>query len=324
MPMEHIEWILREVGRDGKKCRSIDMFLNGDGLTEPRLADICHLSKKYAPYVSTQTFTCGVHQENTPLLLNPDLDSVCFTISGYNRESYLRSHRADNYDTDVKTLSTFLKKKRSTQRCEVHCVVNKYNYQSIKDWWRSFEWAAELGCRRVLSPLVASVTNKPSLEAADGLPLNQVQRDIFEVSGASGEMWNTNNITYPDPCVLWHNCSFEADKAGTYALQCCNWADSRQWNYGTVKDFIKYGLTLKEYWFERQSNLQNNPLCRECNMKAPDSRQRLDWVREHLGSYPLPKNTYLNHEPHPRCDLHYIERGGKRQAEFLWLESWGG
>lgn len=286
MPMEDIEWILREVGRDGKKCKSIDMFLNGDGLTEPRLSEICKLSKKQAPYVTTQTFTCGVNQKNLPNLLNRDLDSVCFTISGHNREVYKLSHRADNYQTATATLAMFLNQKRSTQRCEVHCVVNKYNYQFIREWWESFEWAAKMGCRRVLSPLVASTTNKPSSEAAQGLPLEQVQKDIFSVSGDKGAMWDTTKISFPDPCVLWHNCSFEVDvidgKAESFALQCCNWADSKKWNYGLISEFREKGISLKQYWRERQLNLQDNLLCRDCNMKSPDVVSRLDWVKNHL------------------------------------------
>lgn len=286
MPMEDIIWILKEVGRDGRKCRSLDMFLNGDGLTEPRLTEICRLSKKYAPFVSTQTFTCGVRQENWPVLVDSDLDCVCFTISGHNREVYEKVHGADNFNEAVGTLSHFLERKRSSQRCEVHCVVNKYNIRFMREWWDSFEWAAKKGCRRVLSPLVASTYNKPSSEAAEGLELSKVQQNIFSISGDAGAMWDTTKIPFPDPCVLWHNSSFEVDLVGgkpvSYALQCCNWSDSKKWNYGTIAEFRKQGISLKEYWRNRQVNLMDNPLCAECNMKSSEVAARLGWVKRHV------------------------------------------
>ena len=82
----------------------------------------------------------------------------------------------------------------------------------------------------------------------------------------------SQKIPYPDPCVLWHNCSF--DVSGAF-LQCCNWCPVELVNYGTIPQFIKEGRTLKDVWQERLANRMKNPLCESCNMKSFDWRERL-------------------------------------------------
>ena len=61
MPIDMIELILKQAGQYGQRSMDLmDLFLNGDGLTEPRLPEIHRLSKKYLPDVPTQTFTNGI------------------------------------------------------------------------------------------------------------------------------------------------------------------------------------------------------------------------------------------------------------------------
>jgi hypothetical protein len=279
MPMEHIQWVIDEIGRDGTKLRFLDLFLNGDLSTEPRLPEICRYSKKVNPHVTLQSFTNGVNSEVVSLAVDSGLDNVCFTISAHTPELYKKVHGGDHFNDAVKHLKMVAERKKSG-RVEVHCVVTKTNYAYLDGWWGYFSVVKQEypNIKLVLSPLVASSTNLPSEIAAQTLKQEEVEWRILDVAGAKGKMWTAGTTPYPDPCVLWHNSSFSSYKGGT-ALQCCNWADEDQWNYGTIADFIKTGKTLKEYWFERLFNRQNNPLCQSCNMRHTDYKMRLEQMR---------------------------------------------
>lgn len=269
MPMEWIDWILKEVKRDGQKLYSIDMFLNGDGLTEPRLPEILGLSKLYNPRVVTQTFTNGTLPENAHNLIDKNLDSICFTISAHNRALYKLVHKGDKFQEAIKTLEYVIENRHSRETIEVHCVVTKTNFPYLNEWWNYF---SQYPIKKILSPLVASTENTPSLKATEGLEQRLVEKTISKIAAGNRIMWNSDNIPFPDPCVLWHNCSFDVEG---YFLQCCNWSPPEKVNYGTIHQFIVEDRTLKEVWMERLANRMRNPLCRSCNMKSKDWKQRL-------------------------------------------------
>jgi MoaA/NifB/PqqE/SkfB family radical SAM enzyme len=278
MPMEHIQWVIDEIGRDGAKLRVLNLFLNGDLSTEPRLPEIIRYSKQVNPHLPLKSFTNGVLPEVVSLAANKELDLVCFTISAHTPELYKKVHGGDHFCDAVKHLKMVAERRKG--RVEVHCVVTKNNYAYLDGWWEYFTQLKQEypNVTLVLSPLVASNSNLPSEIAAQTLKQEEVEHRIQEVAGAKGVMWNTTTLPYPEPCVLWHNSSFSSYKGGT-ALQCCNWADEDQWNYGTIADFIKTGKSLKEYWFERLFNRQNNPLCQSCNMRHTDYKMRLEQMR---------------------------------------------
>jgi len=270
MPIDMIELILKQAGQYGQRSMDLmDLFLNGDGLTEPRLPEIHRLSKKYLPDVPTQTFTNGIVFEGVENLLS--LDRICFTISAHNRELYKRIHGGDKFLQALKTLRYVIDHKKPHQRVEVHCVLTKDNYRFAQDWWNFFgkEYPEVV---RILSPLVASYDNLPSQNSLGGLNLDYLEDIVIKVAGREGRMWTRELIPDLKPCVLWDNMSVDVEG---WILQCCNWSPPEDWHYGNIYVMEKEGYTLKDSWRKRLENKMQNKLCSSCNMKHPNWKMRL-------------------------------------------------
>lgn len=274
MPLEWIRWIYRNIGVDGKQMYDIRPFLNGDALTEPRLPTILKMSKTYAPWLKTLTFTCGTLTENVGLLLDRNLDAICFTISAHTPSLYFKVHRGRKFENVMKSLKIILAKRLPHQTVEVHCVITKENFAYLQEWWDFF--GKFDGLKRVISPLVATYDNLPSKAAMGDLTLEQQEEALVKVADREGYMWTRPLIPYGMPCVLWGNCSFHVSGA---FLQCCNWSDYRNWNYGFIQEFIDEGRSLRSVWVERLANRMRNPVCRSCNLKHKDWRERLEKMK---------------------------------------------
>lgn len=270
MPTKYIELILKQVHRYGKNdINLIDFFLNGDGLTEPRLPELNRYSKKLLPYAITQTFTNGVLTENYEKLM--DLDRICFTISAHNQELYKIVHRGDRFNDVLKTLELVLDNRRQGQRVEVHCVLTKENVPYAKDWW-DFFGENYPDANRILSPLVASYDNLPSKESMGEYTLDELENIVIDVAGAEGRMWTRELIPDEKPCVLWDNMSIDVSGA---ILQCCNWSPPEDVNYGNIYEMEEKGYTLRDAWRKRLENRMQNKLCDSCNMKHPQYKERM-------------------------------------------------
>lgn len=281
MPTNIIELILDQVGRYGKnEMDLIDFFLNGDGFTEPRLPELHKYAKKVCPDAITQTFTNGILYKNYEAAL--PLDRVCFTISAHNRELYRIVHRGDKFLSALLGLELTLDNRRENQRVEVHCVLTKDNIPYAKDWW-AFFGKNYPDAVRILSPLVASYDNKPSLDSMGNYTLNDMEKLVIDIAGSEGRMWTRTLIPDEKPCVLFDNLSIDVGgyngKAQNYLLQCCNWSSPKDWNYGTVQQLIEEGRTLKDMWRKRLKNQMKNKLCDSCCMKHPQWQSRLAKMR---------------------------------------------
>lgn len=275
MPMEWIEWIAKQMAKYGKNMSFVDMFLNGDALAEPRLPEILHVIKKYCPWLYTQTFTCGTLPEKADLLVDKNLDSICFTVSAHTPELYMKIHRGNRFHDVLKTLDYVIENRHKTQKIEIHCVVTKDNYDCLEEWWRFFSTRFPEAVL-IFSALVRSYDNLPSIACFGNYTLKDIENRIKQVISnvqPHGIFWDTSNIPAKKPCVLWDNMSISVDG---YILQCCNWSPPHDWNYGTVEQYIREGRSLKDAWKEKQANKMRNKLCDSCNMKAPDWRQRLN------------------------------------------------
>lgn len=271
MPMEQIAWLLKQIGEYGKNMWYYTLFLNGDGLTDPRLPTILKMGKKYAPNTRNQTFTCGTQCQNAEWLCDSNLDWICVTCSASNSETYKRVHCGDQFDNVMRTMRYVTEHRKSNQELEVHFVITQNNFGDMQRWYsfmgREFpEW------RRVFSPLVASYDNSPSKRALGNLTLEMEEKAILDVD-PNAKFWNTHTTGLRQPCVLWNNGAVTCDG---YLLKCCNWADYLQHNYGNVADYMREGYTLKDYWMQRLANKHNNVLCRSCNLKHPQAKHRLN------------------------------------------------
>jgi len=270
MPMEGIEWIVDEMKRDGREMGFVDWFLNGDATTDDRLPDIYRLSKQRCPWLRTQNFTNGVLYEKRDMLVDQNLDMIAFTISAHTPNLYRKVHGGDRFNDAIKTLEWVLENRHKHQEVEVHMVLTRQNIHTTEEWYHFFSKYPDLN--RIISPLVASLDNKPSEKALDNLTLEDQENVIVDVAGERGRMWTRELIGDSKPCVLWDNMSIDVEG---YILQCCNWCDPTHINYGTIWEAMREDCTLKEIWKERLANRMRNPLCRSCNMKHPGWRQRL-------------------------------------------------
>ena len=271
MPMEQIEWLLKQIGQYGKNMWYYTLFLNGDGLTDPRLPEILKLGKQYAPNIKNQTFTCGTNTENAWMVCDKNLDWICVTLSAPNSEVYKKVHRGDQFENVIKTMEYITEHRKSNQILEVHYVITENNFGYMKKWY-DFIGAKFPDWRRVFSPLVASDDNGPSKKAMGNLTLEQEEKAILALDPNS-KFWNTQTTGLRQPCVLWNNAAVTCDG---FLLKCCNWSDYHLHNYGNIADYIKEGYSLKDFWMQRLANKHNNPLCRSCNLKHPQAKQRLD------------------------------------------------
>ena len=284
MPLKWIEWIILQFNKYGSGKPSdpyksacaefVTFFLNGDGLTDPRLPEVAKMQKKLAPWLNNQTFTCGANPQNAQWLCIPELDWVNFTVSAHNRELYRQVHGGDKFEAALKSMKYVSEHAPEKTKLEVHFVITERNIAYMKDWYE-FMHTNFPRFRKVFSPLVASTTNTWSIKALGNLTLEKEEIAIQEVNPHS-KFWNPESTEVKQPCVLWNNFSIKSDLT---LLQCCNWADPATWNYGKLPDIVNMGLDLRDIWQMRLANKQNNPLCASCNLKHPKWRNRLNAIQ---------------------------------------------
>lgn len=273
LQMDMIEWVLKDIGKYGKYLNFYTLFLDNDGLADDRLPDILKLGKQYAPDKKTQTFSCGVLTEKAHLAVDRNLDWFCITLSAPNPEVFKQIYHADKFANVIETMRYVTEHRHSGQQLEVHYVITEKNFDGMLDWWNLMakhfpEW------KRVFSPLVTSYDNTWSNNAMGKLTMQQ-QVEAIRAIDYESRFWDPLTTALNQPCVLWNNASINAHG---YMLQCCNWADYRQHNYGNLTEYMKEGRSIRDYWMERLANKQRNNLCRNCNLRREDYQQRLNRI----------------------------------------------
>lgn len=283
MPMDWIKWIFKDI--DNNMPNLLDgswppkqqtcLFLNGDWQNELRSEEILDEYRKQISWaLPSQVFTCGSKPDEAWRFCNPKLDWVCVTFSASNQEMYRRVHGGDKFHQVLKSMKYIDENAKPNQHLEVHYVVTKDNIDGLKQWYEMMakdfpNW------RRVMSPLVKSECNQRSVYSMGQLTLEQQEKAIAEVDPKS-HFWNHQNTALYQPCVLWNNAAVTCHGE---ILQCCNWDKADKWNYGYIQDYIDEGRSLKDYWMNRLANKQCNSLCRACNLRHPQYKQRLSNIK---------------------------------------------
>ena len=268
MPMDVVEWVFKDMARYGQHMWFWCDFLNGDGL-DPGLPAIRKLGKKYAPFVKSQTFTCGTRPENAELLCSKELDWINVTLSAPNDAVYRVVHRSTRFQDVLKTMRIISEKRLPHQRLEVHYVINQYNFAYMKEWLTLMktefpDWIPKF------SPLVNTGKDDPSNQACGALS-TQDQEDAIKEIGAE-PFWNRSELPYHVPCLLFHNASIDVEGR---LLQCCRW-DVPDFYYGNAREYIENGYSFRDYWMMKLANKLRNPFCDRCNLKAPNWKQKVD------------------------------------------------
>lgn len=281
MPMDWIEWIQKDMAKNMPRLldaswppkQQVCYFLNGDWQNEMRSEEILANHAKLLPWLPSQVFTCATKPEEAKRFVHPYLTWVCVTLSAPNAEIYKKVYHADKFDNVLKSMRYIDDHSYPHQKLEVHYVITQNNITGMKEWFdlihKEFpRW------RKIFSPLVKSESNEPSVKAMGNLTLEQQEQAIRNVNKYQG-FWDHRTTPFHQPCVLWNNAAITVHGD---ILQCCNWSEPKLWNYGNIQDYIAEGRSLKNYWMERLANKQRNSLCRQCNLKHPESKRRLEAI----------------------------------------------
>ena len=282
MPMDWIKWIFKDIAKHMPHLTNKEwpprqqtcLFLNGDWQNETRSQEILELYNNFLSWLPSQVFTCGTKPEQSWRFTNPKLNWVCVTCSAPDRETYKKVHGGDKFESVMETMRYIDTNAHSSQHLEVHCVVTKDNIESIGNWYKLMgekfpRW------RRVLSPLVKSQCNQRSVDSMGNLTVEEQEQRI-KLIDSKAQFWNHQTTALRQPCVLWNNAAITVHGE---VLQCCNWDAKDKWNYGYIQDYIDEGRSLKDYWLERLANKQRNSLCRACNLRHPQFKQRLNNIK---------------------------------------------
>lgn len=88
-----------------------------------------------------------------------------------------------------------------------------------------------------------------------------------------------DNLPMMLPCVLWAGASINVHGD---LLECCCWGAEKSLKYGNINEFMKEDKSIKDYWRKRLLNLQENDICRVCNLRHPECKQRLAMLKNQL------------------------------------------
>jgi radical SAM protein with 4Fe4S-binding SPASM domain len=282
--MDQIEWILQNINKYGSEMReaakkhmgygSWDPFLNGDPLANPRLPEIMRLGKKLAPGIDVEVYTCGSLTDNAWMLCSRDVDLLHVTLSAHNPEIYRKVHRGDQFGNVLRTLKYITENRKSNQKLYINYIMTETNIPYMHEWYKLIgdqfpDW------QRIFSPLIISPDNVYAKAALGKLSLQDQENAIRDINPDAG-MWYAESTSLRQPCALWANASVLAD--GTL-VKCCNWYDPEKHNYGNIKDYMKNGYDLHDFWMMRIANKHNNAVCESCTLRRADAKERLDKMK---------------------------------------------
>jgi hypothetical protein len=278
MSMEAIEYIQKDMAENMPRlhsnCQDCRYFLDGDPQNELRLPEILKSHDKLVGWLPTNTFSCGSKPERAFLFCDKNLDSACFTLSASNREIYKKVHRGDKFEQVIKTLHYVDEHRCSNQKIEVHYTITKDNFAYMNDWWE-LVGATFPDFKRVFSPLVINDYTIPSKHVLGNLTLEMQEEAISKINITAYQFKHTAP-PMGWPCVLWGNGSINVHGD---LLQCCCWGAERSLKYGDIKDYMKEGKSIKDFWKMRILNLQENDICSMCNLRHPEYKQRLALIQ---------------------------------------------
>lgn len=240
---ETIQQVLDEVKANGWKLSYVLLYMNGDGLSEPRLKDLAHRVKQTLG-CKVVVYTNGTLCINQKLLITSDIDEVRFTISAATPETYYKVHGKDLFFQALSTLYAFTDYKFSNQRIFVNFVACQENVHELEKWKQLFsEYEQEV------RPLHVSETQTQSRkDGIDATPL------------ASNKNLRKHRYSGFRPCPCF--CALQIGVHGEI-MHCCD-ADYK-YNYGLVGE-----VSLKEAWAHKLLSGLNSEACKGCNLKDPN------------------------------------------------------
>lgn len=285
MPMNWIHWIQDDIATNMPRLKGFNLwngnnppaqfiayFLNGcpQNESDSRFKEIMDYHLEKLPWLQSQIFTSATHPERVKKFSHEGLNWICVTCSAPNAEIYKKVHGGDKFNDVIKSMEYLDKNRLPNQRLEVHYVITENNFQYIREWF-DFMGQNFPKWKRVFSALVKSPDNEPSVKALGRLTVEEQENAIVDKIGKEYLFWKRDQLGFNQPCVLHGNAAITVH--GTI-MQCCNWSKTT-WNYGSVEEYMSEGRSLKDYWTERLANKQRNIMCRNCNLRHPDYKQRM-------------------------------------------------
>ena len=251
MPMETIQRIL-EYWR-GTPMWCVAPFSNGEPLLETRLPEINDMIQKTVGCMSVID-TNGSIYANRELLVHPNMRLVRFTVSAATRETYNKTMGVDLFPDVLSTVEWFKNNRYNQQKMMIQFVSNKHNEHEIDKWVKLFKGQ---------SLRIVGLHRNPEFQKASedvlGEKLTNSAERVILIDAEGKTSFEKLKPNYP--CSCWDIQSFGCDGSIT---QCVKFPYS--FNYGNVVD-----TDLRKAWDERNRNAMNNPCCRGCNTRSPDS-----------------------------------------------------
>lgn len=127
MPQELVHRLLQEGAQLGIK--EVGFFMNGEPFVSARLEEHIQYAKELGYRVFITTNGALATQERIRKVVDLGLDSVKFSVNGGSRESFLKVHGRDDYETVIQNLAYFRQYRDETKaktRILASCVVTKY------------------------------------------------------------------------------------------------------------------------------------------------------------------------------------------------------
>jgi len=251
MSLDMIEYILHYFYDRGINVDVVAPFMNGDGLLEERLPEICAMAKMYQPKARVTVFTNGVAYPNRRLLVDRNIDEVRFTISAVTREKYRFIHGKDKLQDALKTLEWVTKNKYPNQHIILNYILTGYNTDELSAWKEKFS-----DYEHDIRPLHYGLHRKASRELQDemGIPWHDAVRLSQKDQLIAGK------LSEDRPCPCWHDLAVTWDGN---IIQC---PDVSPTNCVIGKIGVDDILTV---WRKRFQGGMNYPACQACNQRMP-------------------------------------------------------
>lgn len=254
----------------------VGLYMKGEPLINPKIYDYVDYLKHTLgfPYVYISTNGILLNPENLDRLVKGGIDSIKFSVSGYDRKSFLQHHGVDAFDRvyeNIKYAYEYRKKNNLDYKLFMFSIITRYN-QPYKE-----------RIKKLYSPYVDEIimSNVMSFDTVCG---------VEELLSVPEEKTVISGIVATIPCMQLFN-RISIDENG-YLLPCCFDALTRQ---TVMKDLHNCSLKDAVYSDEmvalRKRHLEHriqNTICDYCVNGNACVREPISELARELGNESVP------------------------------------
>lgn len=168
----------------------VGLYITGEPLTNPKVYDYVAYLKNIVQfdYVYISTNGLLLTPSNLVKLVDAGIDSIKFSVSGYDKESFLQHHGVDGFDLvyeNIKNAYEYRKEKHLTYKLYMFSIITKYNEHYKEKFKALYEpYVDELVLADVMENGIKGVEkllpqNRNSKSATAGLTKTIPCKDLF-------------------------------------------------------------------------------------------------------------------------------------------------